>query len=223
MTHALDWIRQHARHMRRLDAGRLRHKLGRQKGECTWCGGPVGPGRRSWCGDQCVESFKLTCDPAWVQYRIRRWLVGGRHRSLYCEACGLDVGFVQNWLRKFVDLRRTCNHDPDFEHLCSRTWNGKQNRRSRRNRRKLVRLTRIALTSYRYGSGHSNQIRAWLTRAGLQDPCWELDHTVPVCEGGGCCGPEGLRVLCIPCHRATTAALARRRGLRKRLSRGITT
>ena len=40
---------------------------------------------------------------------------------------------------------------------------------------------------------------------------WEMDHVVPVVEGGGCCGLENLRVLCPPCHRGVTAQLARRR------------
>lgn len=40
---------------------------------------------------------------------------------------------------------------------------------------------------------------------------WEMDHIVPVVEGGGACGLENLRTLCKPCHRLATAALARRR------------
>jgi 5-methylcytosine-specific restriction endonuclease McrA len=40
---------------------------------------------------------------------------------------------------------------------------------------------------------------------------WESDHIVPVVEGGGECGLEGLRTLCWRCHRAETAALAKRR------------
>lgn len=40
---------------------------------------------------------------------------------------------------------------------------------------------------------------------------WEMDHTTPVVEGGGSCGLENLRTLCWACHRAATAALAKRR------------
>lgn len=29
---------------------------------------------------------------------------------------------------------------------------------------------------------------------------WEADHIVPVAEGGGACGLENLRTLCVPCH-----------------------
>ncbi len=42
--------------------------------------------------------------------------------------------------------------------------------------------------------------------------CWrEVDHARPVCEGGGLCGPDGLRLLCGACHALETNALARRR------------
>lgn len=40
---------------------------------------------------------------------------------------------------------------------------------------------------------------------------WDIDHIVPVVEGGGSCGPENLRTLCIPCHRRVTAELAAKR------------
>lgn len=41
----------------------------------------------------------------------------------------------------------------------------------------------------------------------------EVDHIVPVIEGGGLCGPENLRLLCGICHGKETA------NLRKRISR----
>ena len=39
---------------------------------------------------------------------------------------------------------------------------------------------------------------------------WEADHIVPVIEGGGECGLEGIRTLCVFCHKSETAALRRR-------------
>lgn len=43
---------------------------------------------------------------------------------------------------------------------------------------------------------------------------WEADHIVPVVEGGDS-NLENIRTLCIPCHRAATAAL---RAWRKRVA-----
>lgn len=44
---------------------------------------------------------------------------------------------------------------------------------------------------------------------------WHADHIVPVIEGGGLCGLDNYRTLCLKCHRAETAAL------RKRLAKKI--
>lgn len=40
---------------------------------------------------------------------------------------------------------------------------------------------------------------------------WDMDHINPVIRGGGSCGLENLRTLCIPCHKRMTRELARRR------------
>jgi hypothetical protein len=53
--------------------------------------------------------------------------------------------------------------------------------------------------------------------------CWEMDHVVPVVEGGGGCGLEGLRTLCCigvrggphRCHQRVTAELRRRLAARR--------
>lgn len=36
---------------------------------------------------------------------------------------------------------------------------------------------------------------------------WEADHIIPVSEGGGECGLDNLRTLCVPCHKTATAQL----------------
>jgi len=44
---------------------------------------------------------------------------------------------------------------------------------------------------------------------------WQADHIIPVVEGGGCCGLENYRTLCVICHKKDTAALAARRAKHK--------
>lgn len=39
---------------------------------------------------------------------------------------------------------------------------------------------------------------------------WQADHIIPVSQGGGLCGLEGLRTLCTACHRIETAKLLRK-------------
>ena len=40
---------------------------------------------------------------------------------------------------------------------------------------------------------------------------WDADHIIPVIEGGGGCGLDNYRTLCVTCHRGETALLASRR------------
>lgn len=55
--------------------------------------------------------------------------------------------------------------------------------------------------------------RQFLLEKGFHANCthgrslWEADHIVPVVEGGGQCGLENIRTLCIPCHKEVTARL----------------
>ena len=50
---------------------------------------------------------------------------------------------------------------------------------------------------------------------------WDADHIVPVVEGGGGCGLDNYRTLCVVCHRGETTQLASRRTERRRASRGL--
>jgi len=45
---------------------------------------------------------------------------------------------------------------------------------------------------------------------GRRRQLWDADHIVPVAEGGGECDLSNMRTLCLPCHRAATAALRKR-------------
>ena len=45
---------------------------------------------------------------------------------------------------------------------------------------------------------------------------WDVDHITEVVKGGGSCGLENLQTLCLPCHKAKTARLARERAEEKK-------
>ena len=48
----------------------------------------------------------------------------------------------------------------------------------------------------------------------------EVDHTIPIIEGGHPFDPENLRALRLECHKGETAALAKRRADARRVARG---
>lgn len=45
---------------------------------------------------------------------------------------------------------------------------------------------------------------------------WEMDHIIPVAEGGGLCGLDGYRTLCKVCHGRESGALRKRLNAAKR-------
>ena len=53
------------------------------------------------------------------------------------------------------------------------------------------------------------------------DLYWEADHIRPVSEGGGECGLEGFRTLCLLHHKQATRELAQRRAARPRPPDGV--
>lgn len=63
----------------------------------------------------------------------------------------------------------------------------------------------------------------WDQRPRTRQHFWEADHIVPVCEGGGQCGLENYRTLCLPCHRNATTELRKRIAERRRNENGKAT
>jgi 5-methylcytosine-specific restriction protein A len=88
-------------------------------------------------------------------------------------------------------------------------------------RRKEFNERRLALKAFsgdslrklaaEYGMGSTAQEAHW----------WEADHIVPVIEGGGECGLEGYRTLCISCHKKATKELRGRMSTRRREQKAI--
>lgn len=48
---------------------------------------------------------------------------------------------------------------------------------------------------------------------------FELDHVIPVAEGGGVCGPDNLRLLCLACHKRESRNLSQRLTAVRRMER----
>ena len=165
----------------------LRDLSPRKKGECRWCGKPVGGRRRSWCSQACVDQYLVRSDPA-----TARRLVYGRDRGV-CALCGLDT--VRLAAVAGAELRRVKALAADSR----RDWP-----------QPLRDLWRVLVLL----DGHPYEVPvSW----GWRGPhsikaarLWQADHVVPVAEGGGACGLENLRTLCVWCHSRETGALRRR-------------
>lgn len=154
------------RRLRTINADMLRVLLGRENGECTWCGGELKGRQRCWCSAECVHQFRLRTDNAYQIDYVRK------RESDKCQRCGRNVAEAKaTW-----DKRIKSHGAPAKDQL----------------KRELALL----------GHGRGK----W----------WEVDHAIPVCEGGGLCSIENLRLLCGKCHQEVTSQLTKRNSTRKR-------
>ena len=58
------------------------------------------------------------------------------------------------------------------------------------------------LTAFLKEKGISLKRKIWKCKFG--GGLWDADHIIPVKDGGGQCGMDNLRTLCIPCHTKKT-------------------
>ncbi len=68
-----------------MNASQFRRANGRQRGQCTWCGKPVGKGRRTWCSDACGEAFYRQHDWTYIRRQVLK-----RDQGI-CAHCGFDA------------------------------------------------------------------------------------------------------------------------------------
>ncbi len=66
----------------------------RRRGTCRWCGKDVPKGRFTFCGDACVEEWKLRTDPGYLRERVFE-----RDRGV-CAICGVDTEALRKNKRK---------------------------------------------------------------------------------------------------------------------------
>ena len=155
---------------------------------CRWCHGPVAPPRRTFCGEACVHEWLIRRDPGYVRKQVFR-----RDQGV-CAICGLDTVAA---LRMVHQLWRQAADDVpwgDYRGQPDEHWEARQLRFSQ-----LLEASALPPDPPRH-----------------RKTLWDADHIVPVVEGGGACGLENYRTLCVWCHRDETAKLAIRRARERR-------
>ena len=134
------------------------HMLGKaEKGHCHWCWRPVGPGRRTWCSDDCVDQYLLRASGNDLRKQTLK-----RDKGV-CAECGMDCLWLLNQMRRIRSANKVAMvYD----------WRDEQ--------------------------------KLWGPWAGRIYALWDADHIVSVKDGGGCCGLENIRTLCMRCHKNRT-------------------
>lgn len=169
-----------------------RQKLPDGRWPCQHCGQPCLGRRTSYCQDSCAEEYSIRNFPAYARGRVFE-----RDRGI-CALCGLDTEkLAASW------------HKREFE-IQTRMGNGPGHRRYKHLPRwaddsawAVLERERMAYFALRLRSVYEPRTR-------YRGSPWEMDHIIPVVEGGGQCGLDNLRTLCVPCHRYVTAELWKR-------------
>jgi hypothetical protein len=111
-------------------------------------------------------------------------------RITFCSKACVDEWTVQTGTRVVLRIRR---RDRGRCALCGLDCEAL--------RRELKKLRGKAADAFRAKHGIPRHRKGRL---------WDIDHIVPVAEGGGSCGLDGLRSVCIPCHARITKELMAR-------------
>jgi 5-methylcytosine-specific restriction enzyme A len=175
---------------------------------CRWCKRPVRPPALNWCGDPiCV--FEWTRRTSWA---LTRQAVFDRDLGI-CALCGFDAVKAERHFHEVV--RRALGAGT------AAAWLAGQPRIQyvREAGGSHVRVFEPIAPSSRVIEElalYQNQpTSAYRPRRSL----WDVDHIVPVSEGGDWFSMNNLRTLCPRDHAAVTAELQRRRMERERTAR----
>jgi 5-methylcytosine-specific restriction protein A len=160
---------------------------------CRWCRTEVPKGRYTYCSDDCVHEWRVRNDSRYMRAQVFK-----RDKGV-CAECGretfklaaeLAMERTATWLGRFSSSVKSVE--------AYKAWRARID--------KLV------------AEGFSEHRLLQASEGG--GSLWDADHVNPVIEGGGTCGLENIRTLCIPCHKAETKKLAKRRAEARRQSKG---
>ena len=156
--------------------------LAKKEKLCRWCGLDVhrlSKKRRTFCSDECVHEFMIRSNSSYIRQYIAK-------RDKYtCQICGLDCkGFVRKLWRyvneHYGELQKTPVYaDP----------------RNYRHARKSLEVQFFEILGMQWVNTHG------------RSTYYDVDHIHEVVKGGGQCGEENLRLLCLGCHRIETKRL----------------
>jgi 5-methylcytosine-specific restriction enzyme A len=160
---------------------------------CRWCQTEVEPPRRTFCSEECVHEHRIRSDPGYLRAKVYERDKGK------CSNCGFEAAEAEERIRS---LHRT---------LLKTAYNSQKYTQLTQALRDLVNpLEQKGFdVTLRYGSLRLTTL-------------WNADHTVPVIEGGGECSLDGLRTLCIACHKKETADLRKRLATKTRKKKSQT-
>ncbi len=160
---------------------------------CRNCHGPMPKDRRKHnCSRRCSEEWRCKTSLSHLRFRLEE-----RDHGI-CAQCGLDTVALKAEFREFC-------------RIIQRSWV---------ELRTKPMPPGAQLIGNEFGMRSWSERDSWLKEHGIPtgrhcSDWWDADHIVPVIDGGGECGLDNYRTLCIPCHKRETAALRKRMAQRR--------
>lgn len=149
-------------------------------------------GSCTWCGQQVPKGRRSWCSQTCVdafmcrQPSTARGIVTQRDRGI-CQQCGRDTGRIKSLLYRLRYQGGYVAQSPAWP--------------------EAYKCYEQLLLGLGFNAPHGQLWRAEL---------FEVDHIVPVADGGGLCTPAGLATLCVPCHKMKTREFNRELARRRR-------
>lgn len=177
------------------------------------CGRPPGKGRRTWHSQECVDKWMVANSSQYVRDKLYERDKGVR------AMCGVDAkrahrrarvaSSTWEWARKHGWSARidSWHFKPGWNAPVPEFLRGTAHWSAGRSRR-IQEAREKRLAAMRAEGWNVHRQSSW----------WEADHIVLVVEGGGQCGIENYRTLCVRCHRKVTRELRARLAEKRKAS-----
>lgn len=148
---------------------------------CRYCKKSIKPPKRTFCSNECVHEYRLRSDGTYL-----RSCVFERDQGI-CAICNIDTKETADLLLG-MGYGQEQGQDQYKEQCQDQCQNRCQDQEA------------IDLMLKNYNIHKKRKITSNRNGGGL----WDADHIVPVKDGGGECGMDNIRTLCISCHKIIT-------------------
>jgi hypothetical protein len=165
------------------------------KPACRFCKGPVVHPRKTFCSGLCVDAWRFRTDPEFMRETVFKSFKG------VCQACRTDTTYLDfHRVQKQVELRVRW------------AW-GTAKQRADMKAEGEIELDDGQPRPICHWVGMFARAAHWREENRVQAgrSAAEVDHVVPVSEGGDYFDPANLTLLCVPCHRKKSSADSDRR------------